>query len=69
MSHIPGSIRAARLKQPRLTSEQFWAQVDRHLGTSFSKSQSLENGECDKGLSLREEASPYQVSGQEWNTK
>ncbi len=69
MSHIPGSIRAARLKQPRLTSEQFWRQVEQHLGISFSNSVHSESGESAKESLLRETPSPYQASGQEWNTK
>lgn len=69
MSHIPGSIRAARLKQPRLTSEQFWRQVEQHLGVSFSNSEPSENGGSEKESLLKEEPLPYQASGQEWNTK
>lgn len=64
MSHAFGSIRAARLKQPRLTSEQAWRQVEQHLGISFSNSGQSENGVNGKESSLKEEPLPYQVSGQ-----
>lgn len=69
MSHIPGSIRAARLKQPRLTSEQAWRQVEQHLGISFSNSEHSANGESVKESLLKEEPLPYRASGQEWSTK
>lgn len=69
MSYIPGTIKAARLRQPRLTSEQFWQQVEQHLGISLSRHGVSESGESNKGSSLQETPSLYQASGQEWNTK
>lgn len=69
MSHIPGSIRAARLKQPRLTSEQFWRQVEQHLRISFGNSEQSGNGVSGKESLLKEEPLAYRANGQEWNTK
>ncbi|MFN0076425.1 MAG: hypothetical protein ACKVY0_08120 [Prosthecobacter sp.] len=44
MSYIPGTIKAARLKQPRLTTEQFYQQVERHLGISLTRPVCSESG-------------------------
>ena len=69
MSDIPGSIKAARLKQPRLTSEQFWQQVERHLGIALTKPAHSENGESSKDSCLQETPSQYQADDQAWSTK
>lgn len=69
MSYIPGTIKAARLKQPRLTTEQFYQQVEAHLGISLTRPVCSENGGSSADSSLKETPSLYQVSDQEWSTK
>ncbi|MDZ4403942.1 hypothetical protein [Prosthecobacter sp.] len=69
MSYIPGTIKAARLKQPRLTTEQVWQQVERHLGISLTRPACSENGDCGMEPSLKETPSHYQADGPEWSTK
>lgn len=69
MSYLPGTIKAARLKQPRLTTEQFYQQVEAHLGISLTRPALSENGDSSADSSLKETPSVYQVSGPEWSTK
>gem|GEM_PF-2483266 len=69
MNDIPGSIKAARLKQPRLTSAQVWRQVEQHLGISLSKSVLCESGENSPDSCLQETPSQYQVSDPGWSSK
>jgi hypothetical protein len=69
MSYIPGTIKAARLKQPRLTTEQFYQQVEAHLGISLTRPVLSKSGDSSMGSSLQETPSRYQASGPEWNTK
>jgi len=69
MSYIPGTIKAARLKQPRLTTEQFYQQVEAHLGISLTRPVCSVNGGNSADSSFRETPSHYWVSDQEWSTK
>ena len=69
MSYIPGTIKAARLKQPRLTTEQFYQQVEAHLGISLTRPELSKSGGSSVESSLEETPSLYQVSVQEWSTR
>lgn len=69
MSYIPGTIKAARLKQPRLTTEQVWQQVERHLGISLTRPVCSENGDSSMESSLKETPSLYQADDPAWSTK
>ena len=69
MSYIPGTIKAARLKQPRLTTEQVWQQVEQHLGISLPRPAPFGSGDSSTDSSLKEAPSHYQASGPEWSTK
>lgn len=57
METNPEKIRELRRKQPRLTCEQAYAQIERHLGRPVVPASSLKSLDLESGPKLREDGS------------